>query len=42
MLDISALYEWMCPTSKSLAHKVTVILLRIKAIDGLEGKAFSV
>jgi hypothetical protein len=42
MLNITALNEGMSPVSKPLTHEITVILLRIKAIDGLEGKAFSV
>jgi hypothetical protein len=42
MLNITALNEGMSPVSKSLAHKVTVILFWIKTIDSLEGKALSV
>ena len=42
MFNITALNEGMAPVSKSLAHKVTVILLRIKAIDSLEGKTLTI
>lgn len=41
MLYIAALNEGMTSVSELLAHVVTVILFRIKTIDGLEGKSLT-
>ena len=41
MLDVAIAYQGMSAFAQLVAHKVTVKLLRIEVVDGLEGETFA-